>query len=65
MTPQLERLLVEAKEKYDRMTPQEKAAMSEAQRQSFVRGEMGWPKPQFHYENGVKVYHSYEDYCNG
>ena len=36
-----------------RMTPEERAAMMEAQRQSYARGEMHWPKPKFKYVNGV------------
>lgn len=47
------------------MTPEEREAMHKAQRESFVRAEMGWPKPKFKMIDGVKVYDSYEDYCNG
>jgi hypothetical protein len=36
--PELETLLKRAVEAYDRMTPEQKATMHEAQRQSWVRG---------------------------
>jgi hypothetical protein len=65
MDPDLQRLLEESKRRVEAMTPDELEAMLKAQRESFVHGEMGWPKPKFHWENGVKVYESYEDYCNG
>jgi hypothetical protein len=35
-----------------------------AQRESYVRAEMSWPKAKFKWVDGVKVYDSYEDYCN-
>lgn len=61
---ELDRLLKAAAEVVAEMTPEEKAAMHESQRQSWVRGEMGWPKPKFKWVNGAKVYDSYSDYCN-
>lgn len=61
---ELDRLLKAAAEAVAKMTPEDKAAMYEAQRQSWVRGEMGWSKPKFKWVNGVKVYDSYSDYCN-
>lgn len=64
--PELTELLRKAKELVDKMTPEEKDAMLKAQAESWARAEANWPKPKFHYdENGAKVYHSYEDYCNG
>jgi len=60
----LEDALRTAKEHVDAMTPEERAAMIEEQKKSFVRGEMGWPKAKFKWVDGVKVYESYEDYCN-
>lgn len=60
----LDELVREAREKVARMTPEERAEMYRQQRESFVRGEMSWPKPRFRWENGVKVYESYEDYLN-
>jgi len=62
--PELLHLLEESKARVAAMTPEEREAMLKVQRESFVRGEMGWPKPKFRWENGVKVYESYEDYCN-
>jgi len=61
----LDRLLAEAKKKWDAMSDEEKQAQIKAQAQSWARAEASWPKPRFKYVNGVKVYGSYEDYCNG
>jgi hypothetical protein len=54
----------ESIERYDKMTPEQKHAMYEAQRQSFLRSIVEWPKPKYKWVNGVKVYESYSDYCN-
>jgi hypothetical protein len=64
MTPELEKLIEQARKLVDAMSPEELAAMHKVQRESWVRGEMNWPKPKFKWVNGVKVYDSYEDYCN-
>lgn len=64
-TSDLDELLKEAKAKVDAMTPAEREKMHDEQRKSWVRGEMGWPEPKFKMVDGVKVYESYEDYCNG
>lgn len=61
---ELDRLVAEAKEKVAAMTPEERDAMLEAQRKSYVRAEMSWPKPRYKFVDGVKVYESYEDYLN-
>lgn len=60
----LDELLKKSKEIEASMTAEEREAMIKARRESYVRAEMSWPKPNFHWENGVKVYHSYEDYLN-
>lgn len=60
----LDELLKESAAKVKAMTPAEREEMIKRQGESWMRGEMGWPKPKYHYENGVKVYDSYEDYCN-
>jgi len=65
MSDTLDDLLAKAKAAYDAMSPEERDAMNKAQCESFVRAEMGWPKPKYKWVNGVKVYESYEDYCNG
>lgn len=62
--PTLNELLAKSRVWWDMATPEEKDAMLEAQRESYVRAEMSWPKPKFRWINGVKVYDSYEDYCN-
>lgn len=64
LRPELQRLLDVSKRLVDAMTPEQKEAMFKAQRESWVRGEMSWPKPKFKWVDGVKVYDSYEDYCN-
>jgi hypothetical protein len=40
MGARLARLLIEASRRYEAMTPAERQAMHEAQRESWVRGEM-------------------------
>lgn len=60
----LQELLNAARAKVERMTPAEREAMYAEQRASYVRAELSWPKPKYEMVNGVKVYASYEDYCN-
>lgn len=62
--PELLRLLRESVEAVKRMTPEEREEMIRQQRESWVRAELSWPKPRYRWENGCKVYESYEDYCN-
>ncbi len=62
--PELDSLIAKARAIVDRMTPEEKAAMIKQQTESWARAEMGWPKAKYKWVNGVKVYESYEDYCN-
>ena len=62
---ELQRLIAESQKRYEAMTPEQQAAMWKAQRDGYVRAEMSWPKPKLKWENGVKVYASYEDYHNG
>lgn len=61
----IEKLLAEAVAKVKAMTPEAREEMFRKQREGYAKAEASWPKPKFHYENGVKVYPSYEDYCNG
>lgn len=61
---QLQVMLEEWRKICAKMTPEEKEEMHRKQRESWVRAEMNWPKPKFTWVNGVKVYDSYEDYCN-
>lgn len=65
MGNRLKELLDQSRAKVAAMTDKEREEMHVAQRESFVRGEMGRPKAKFKMVNGVKVYDSYEDYCNG
>lgn len=60
----LNELIKQAQARYDALSSEQKAEHDKAQRESFVRSIVDWPKPNYHWENGVKVYHSYEDYCN-
>ena len=62
--PELMRLLAESKAIVEAMTPEQKEAMFKAQRESWVRGEMSWPKAKYKWIDGVKVYDSIEDYHN-
>lgn len=64
MTPELGALIAESKRQLEAMPAAEREAMYARQRDSYVRAEMSWPKPKFRWANGVKVYASYEDYCN-
>lgn len=61
---ELAALVAAAQARYDALTSEEKAKHDQAQRDSFVRSCVEWPKPNYRWENGVKVYASYEDYCN-
>jgi hypothetical protein len=64
MNEKLEKLIEKAKTKVDAMPPAEREAMHKAQKESWVRAEMSWPKPQCKWLNGTKIYDSYEDFCN-
>lgn len=64
MRPGLQEKLDEAVRKVAAMPTEEKEAMMQAQQESWVRSVVDRPKPKFRWENGVKVYDSYEDYCN-
>jgi hypothetical protein len=64
MSPELEELLRKAKAQVDAMTPEEREAMIKAQAESWMRAESLWPEPKYKWVDGVKVYESYEDYCN-
>lgn len=65
LDPELARLLAESQAAYDAMTPEEQDEMWKAQREGYARAEASWPRPKFRIVDGVKVYDSYEDYCNG
>jgi hypothetical protein len=59
----LTKLFAAAKARVAAMPQAELDEMHRLQRESFVRGEMGWPKPRRKMVDGVMVYESYEDYC--
>lgn len=62
--PQLVKLLEEAAKRVAAMPLAEREAMFKQQRDGWVRAEMSWPKAKYRWINGVKIYDSYEDYCN-
>lgn len=64
MSDELEALLKRSKEYMDAMTPEAREAMFRKQAEGWAKSEASWPKPKFKMINGVKVYDSYEDYCN-
>jgi len=65
----LQQLVNETIAKFNMLSNEQKAEHWAKQRDSFVRSEMSWPKPNFEMQttSGVvtKAYASYEDYCNG
>jgi len=60
----LDALLREAVAAYKAMTPEQQEAMHAEQRASWVRSCVGI-RPKFKWVNGVKVYETYADYCEG
>jgi hypothetical protein len=64
MTGALDELIARANAAFDALTPEQQAEHRRLQRESYVRAELSWPKANYHWENGVKVYHSFEDYRN-
>jgi hypothetical protein len=63
-TPELMKLLQEAVEAFNKLSPEEQEKVYQAQRESWVRSVMLWPKPKYKWVDGVKVYDSIEDYHN-
>lgn len=64
MDQKLKELLEASKKLVDAMTEEQKERMYAAQRGSWVRSIVDWPKPKYKWINGVKVYDSIEDYYN-
>ena len=62
--PELADLLKRATDRFNALTPEQQEAELRQQREGYVRAEASWPKPRYQWVNGVKVYESYEDYCN-
>lgn len=62
--PTLDELLVAARKEFDAMTPEQRAEMLRKQGESVAKAEASWPKAKYKWVNGVKVYDSFEDYCN-
>ena len=64
MDDELKALLERSKALVDAMAAAEREAIYAQQREGCVRAEASWPKPKYEWVNGVKVYASFEDYCN-
>ena len=64
MTESIDELLRRAAAEVKAMSPEVREEMFRRQRDSWVRAELNWPKPKFKMVDGVKVYDSYEDYCD-
>ena len=64
MTESVDELLRRAAAEVKAMSPEAREEMLRRQRDSWVRAELSWPKPKFKMVDGVKVYDSYEDYCD-
>lgn len=64
MTDDLERLLAWARARGATMTPEQIEAMKQEQREGNAKATASRPQPKYRWVNGVKVYASYEDYCN-
>lgn len=62
--PELTKLLQEAAAEFRALSPEQQQEMMRIQKEGYVRAEMSWPKPNFSWKDGVKVYASYEDYYN-
>ena len=60
----LDELLKKAGADFDGLSKSEQDTLIVFQITSLMKNDMSWPKAKFRWENGVKVYESYEDYCN-
>ena len=60
----LDELLKKAAADFAALSPEAKKALLRQQAVAYAKAELEWQKAKFHWENGVKVYESYEDYCN-
>jgi len=61
---ELTRKIAESKARVAAMTPEQVEAMKQEQREGYAKAEASWPTPKYRWVDGVKVYASYEDYCN-
>ncbi len=64
MDEKLEQMITESKKRVAAMAPAELDTMVRRQIDGVAKAEASWPKPKFEWVDGVKVYASYEDYCN-
>lgn len=62
--PELTKLLQESVAEFKTCSPEQQQEIMRIQKEGYVRAEMSWPKPNFSWKDGVKVYASYEDFCN-
>ncbi len=49
---------------FNSLSKEEQEAHLKLQKESYVRAETSWPKANFKWVGGAKVYDSYDDYCN-
>lgn len=56
--------LSEALEWVRTLSDEDRERLMRAQQASYARSITDWPKSNFEWINGVKVYSTYEDYCN-
>lgn len=64
MNEDLKRLIAESRARVAAMTPEEVDTMVRRQIEGVAKAEASRPKPDYRWENGVKVYASYGDYCD-
>ncbi len=71
--PELLALIDKSVAAFKALSPEEQELLSlvkiqndfrKEQIRSYLRGEMAWPKAKYQWIDGVKVYASYEDFCN-
>lgn len=61
---ELDKLVKESIARFNALPVEEQQKIRQQQRDGYVKAEMSWPKPKYHWENGIKVYDSLDDYYN-
>ena len=60
----LDELIKKAAADFAALSPEAQKALFHQQAVSYAKAELDWQKAKFHWENAIKVYEGYEDYCN-
>ena len=60
----IDELLKKATANFAALSPEAQRALLHQQAMACAKAELDWQKAKFRWENGEKVYESYEDYCN-